>query len=205
MPTNRRLIAAALVLCAPALASCDSPSGPGQQRPGDELVFIRAAANAPPLETHQVQVWAKKGDGRRVEIRYGRQGDDDGDRCLEFRIPGDALLRRPDGTLFARGDSVLITIRVIDPSTYTFEFSPAGLKFDPDKPAELRISYKWADPDRNGDGRVDDRDRVFDFDIWKQESGETRWIKIGTADDVDLEELRADITGFTKYAMAGGV
>ncbi len=204
MSINRILLAAALALCAPALASCDSPSDPGE-RPGDELVFIRAAPNAPELETNQVQVWAVKGDGRRVEIRYKERGQYDGDRCLEFRIPGDALLRRPDGSKINKGDSVLITIRVVDPKTYTFEFSPAGLKFDPDKPAELRISYKWADPDLNGDGVVNDRDRLFEFDIWKQENDNARWIKIGTVDDVDLEELRADIHGFTKYAMAGGV
>jgi hypothetical protein len=205
MTINRRLLAAALALCAPAFASCgDSPSDPGE-RPGNELVFVRAAANAPPLAATTVHVWAKKGDGRRVEIRYKEQGEYGGDRCLEFRIPGDALLRRPDGSAFAKGDSVLITITLTDPNTFNFQFAPAGLEFSQDHPAELRISYKWADPDRNGDGRVDDRDRTFPVDIWKQEDGATRWIKIGTTDDRDLEELRADIFGFTKYAMAGGV
>ena len=192
-------------LCAWAAASCsDNPTG-AKEVPGSELVFIRAAANAPPLDATTVHVWAKKGDGRRVEIRYKEQGEYGGDRCLEFRIPGDALLRRPDGSAFSKGDSVLITITLTDPNTFNFQFAPAGLEFSHDHPAELRISYKWADPDRNGDGRVDDRDRTFPVDIWKQEDGAARWIKIGTTDDRDLEELRADIFGFTKYAMAGGV
>ncbi|HET7463213.1 MAG TPA: hypothetical protein VFJ82_18305 [Longimicrobium sp.] len=205
MRTDRRLFSAALLLCAATLAACDgSPSDPGEL-PEGKLAFIRAAANAPPLETAQIQVWAKAGDGRRAEIKYAKVGEYGGDKCLEFDIPGDALLTRPDGTPFAKGDSVLITIRVVDPAAFKFEFSPSGLRFNADHPAELRISYKWADPDLNGDGRVDDRDRSFSFEIWKQENDGGEWFKVGTSRDRDLQELRADITGFTKYAMAGGV
>lgn len=205
MRTDRRLLSAALLLCSAALASCEgSPSGP-EQLPESRLAFIRAAADAPPLETQQIQVWAKAGESRRVEIRYVKVGEYGGDKCLEFDIPGDALLTRPDGTPLARGDSVLITVRVVDPDAFDFEFSPSGLRFNPDHPAELRISYKWADPDLNGDGRVDDRDRGFSFEIWKQETEGAQWFKVGTSRDRDLQELRADITGFTKYAMAGGV
>jgi len=205
MRTHVRLRAILSLLCAGALASCDgSPSGPSQL-PESELVFVRAADGAPPLATRQVQVWAKSGEGRRIEIPYARVGEYGGDKCLEFTIPGDGLLTRPDGTPFVRGDSVLITIRVVDPNTFNFEFSPSGLRFNAKHPAELRISYKWADPDLNGDGSVDDDDGRLGFDIWKQETPASRWEKIGTSRDSDVEELRANVTGFTKYAMAGGV
>jgi hypothetical protein len=200
---HRRLISAATLLLATTLASCsDSPSGPGEL-PQDQLVFIRAAANAPPLDATHVQLWAKAGEGRRVEIRYQKVGEYGGDRCLEFNIPGDALLRRPDGTAFAKGDSILITITLADPGSFNFSFAPSGLTFSQSHPAELRISYKWADPDYNGDGVVDDRDRAFRFDIWKQEADGAPWLKIGTARDSNVEELRADIFSFTRYAMAG--
>jgi len=202
---HRRLKSAAALVLAAILASCgDSPSGPGEL-PANELVFVRAAANAPPLETTQVQVWARAGEGRRVEIRYAKVGEYGGDRCLEFDIPGDALLKRPDGTPFAKGDSVLITIQLVDPGTFNFRFSPAGLQFSPKHPAELRVSYKWANPDLNGDGTVDDRDRSFRFGIWRQETDDAPWLRLGTDRDDDVEELRADIFGFTKYAMAGNV
>src|SRR5215213_3224091 len=106
-----RLCSAALLVCAATLAGCDSPSHP-VERPEGDLVFVRAADYAPPLETSQVQVWAKAGEGRRVEIRYKKpDGSNGGDRCLEFNIPGDGLLARPGGGAFAKGDSVLITIR----------------------------------------------------------------------------------------------
>jgi hypothetical protein len=205
MRTDRRLFSIALLLFAATLAACDgSPSDPGQL-PESKLAFVRAADDAPPLETGQVQFWAKAGDGRRAEIKYAQVGEYGGDKCLEFDVPGDALLTRPDGTPFAPGDSVLITIRVVDPAAFRFEFSPSGLRFDPKHPAELRISYKWADPDLNGDGRVDDRDRSVSVDIWKQENDGGPWFRLGTSRDTDLQELRSDITGFTKYAMAGGV
>jgi hypothetical protein len=204
MRIKRRPLSLALLLGCATLASCDgSPSGPAEL-PESQLAFVRAAADAPPLETGEVQFWAKAGDGRRAEIKYVKVGEYGGDKCLEFDIPGDALLSRPDGTPFAKGDSVLITIRVVDPAAFKFEFSPAGLHFDAKHPAELRISYKWADPDLNGDGRVDDRDRSFGFGIWRQESDGGSWFRVGTSRDRDLQELRADITGFTKFAMAGG-
>jgi len=191
----------AALFCA-LLPGCDNPSEP-KQVPTDELTFIRAAEDAPPLATDRVQVWAKKGDGRRTAIPYAQVGEYGGDDCLEFRIPGDALWKRPDGTLFQEGDSVLITITVVDPDRFDFRFEPAGLQFRSDKPAELRISYKWADRDFNGDGEEDDDDERFNFGIWKQETDVSDWFRIGTVKDADLEELRADIRGFTRYAIAG--
>jgi hypothetical protein len=202
MATRRIPTLLGAALCAWATASCDNPAGP-KQVPGDELIFIRAEENAPPLATLQVQVWAVAGEGRRVAIPYAKVGGYGGDDCLEFRIPGDALWKRPDGTVVQQGDSVLITITVVDPDLFNFRFEPAGLQFRNDKPAELRISYKWADPDFNGDGQVDDRDERFDFGIWKQETDASNWFETATIRDADLEELRVDIRGFTRYAVAG--
>jgi hypothetical protein len=190
-------------LCAWAAASCgDNPAG-AKTVPGSELVFIRAAANAPPLATNQVQVWAVAGEGRRAVIPYQKVGGYGGDDCLEFKIPGDGLWKRPDGSVVAKGDSVLITITVVDPKLFNFRFEPSGLQFRPDHPAELRVSYKWADRDFNGDGKDDDKDTRFDFGMWKQETDASDWIEIGMIKDADLEELRADIRSFTRYAMAG--
>ena len=163
-----------------------------------------AAANAPPLDSLQVHVWAKAGEGRQALIRYQKVGGYGGDICLEFKIPGDGLWKRPDGSVVQRGDSVLITITVLNPELFNFRFEPAGLQFRGDHPAELRVSYKWADKDFNGDGVVDGRDERFDFGFWRQETDGANWFELGTVKDADLEELRVDIRGFTKYALAGG-
>ena len=189
-------------LCAWAAASCDNPASP-KQVPGNELTFVRAADDAPPLDSLQVHVWAKAGEGREAEIKYKKVGGYGGDFCLEFKIPGDGLWRRPDGTLIQKGDSVLITITVVDPKLFNFRFEPSGLQFRSDHPAELRVSYKWADRDFNGDGVVDAHDQGFQFGIWKQETDASDWFESATIKDADLEELRAEIRGFTKYAMAG--
>jgi hypothetical protein len=193
---------AAAVLCA-LLPGCDNPAG-SRQVPESELTFVRAAANAPPLDSLQVHVWAKAGDERQAVIRYQKVGGYGGDICLEFKIPGNGLLKRPDGTAFQKGDSVLVTITVVDPQRFDFHFEPSGLQFSPDHPAELRVSYKWADPDLNGDGVVDGTDQRFNFGIWKQEYDGADWHQIGTVKDADFEELRADIRSFTRYALAGG-
>ena len=190
-------------LCAWAAASCgDNPAG-SRTVPTDELVFIRAAADAPPLDSLQVHVWAKAGENRQAIISYKKVGGYGGDICLEFKIPGNGLWKRPDGTVVQKGDSVLITITVVDPDLFNFRFEPSGLQFRADHPAELRVSYKWANPDFNGDGVADDRDERFDFGIWKQETDASDWIQTGTVKDADLEELRADIRGFTRFAIAG--
>lgn len=191
------------VLCA-LLPGCDKNPAEPKEVPTGELTFIRAAADAPPLDSLQVHVWAKAGEGREAEIRYKQVGGYGGDICLEFKIPGDGLYKRPDGTVVQKGDSVLITITVVDPKLFNFRFEPAGLQFRQDHPAELRVSYKWADRDFNGDGVVDSKDTHFDFGFWKQETDASDWIRLGTVKDADLEEMRADIFGFTRYALAGG-
>lgn len=206
MRPDRRLIRTAL-LAALALspAACDQGPSEPPSRTTDELVFLRAVEGAPPLETYEVSFWAVAGRNSEVEIRYlPYLGQNDFEDCLEFKIPGDAMLRHPDGRRVQRGDSVRITIRVVDPALFNFEFLPAGLQFDPEKPAELRVSYKWADPDYDDDGDVDDEDEDFDFGIWRQERNGDPWEEVGTARVKGLQEVRAELTGFTKYAMAGG-
>ena len=198
MTRNRWLSLAALAGL--SLAACEggSTSTPDPVVREDQLVFIREAADAPPLVSRDTSFWVKVEDGRDVRLPYVN-----GKPCLEFKIPGNSLQRRPDGTAFRRGDSVRITVRLPDAGRFSFEFQPSGLRFDPDRPAELRIRYTYANRDFNGDGRVDDADRAFDFGVWRQEASGQPWAGLVTLRDADLEEVRADVLGFTKFAVAG--
>jgi hypothetical protein len=194
--------AAALV----ALAGCDhSPSAPSTL-PADRIVLVSAAPDAPALEALHVEFWAKAGDTRQVEIRYVGSPGYAGDPCLQFVIPSNGLFRKPDGTSFAKGDSVRISIDVVDPKKFDFRFSPSGLKFDPQHPAEMRVSYKWVASDANGDGVVDSKDSALlgSLAIWGREDADANWTRVSTSRDSDGQELKAKIAGFSQYAMAGG-
>jgi hypothetical protein len=202
MANRRTTTLFAAALCALAAAACDNPAS-SRRVSEDRLTFVRAADNAPPLDSLVVHVWAKAGEGRQRQIRYVKVGGYEGDICLEFKIPTDGLWKRPDGSVVQPGDSVLITITVLDPRLFNFRFEPAGLQFRSDHPAELRVSYKWANRDFNGDGVVNGADANFGFGFWKQEVDGGDWTQIGTVKDSNVEELRANIRGFTRYAIAG--
>jgi hypothetical protein len=201
---TRLILATAAALALPLAVACDRGPTEPEELPQEELIFLRATPDAPPLAALQAQVWARRGEGRRIEIPYARVGSYGGDRCLELNIPGDALWKRPDGTLYQPGDSVLITVTVSNPNQFHFRFEPSGLQFNPQHPAELRISYKWADRDFNGDGVINDADRNFTFAVWRQETLAAPWYRLRTEKDDNVQEARADVLGFTGYALAGG-
>lgn len=181
-----------------ALVACGDPSGPPVVD-GDDLLFLRERADAPALQVDEVSFWATRGQDEEVRLLYT-----DGREALRFRVDDDALERFPDGRRFAEGDSVRITIRRVDPDGYNYEFQPAGLRFSQDEPAELRVSFTYLDPDVDGDGDVDDTDtREFDdASFWRQEAAGAPWERIGTARLDVTEEMRADLDGFTRYALA---
>ena len=188
-----------LVACGDGTAP--APSG----RLAEELHFLRPAASAPPLATTEVSFWAKRGEDREARIRYEPlPGASDTAEFLRFSVPSAALDRRPDGTAFAAGDSVLITLRVADQTRMIVEFQPAGLRFSPADPARLRIEYGEADHDLDGDGLIDGRDAVLEtqLSVWRQEAPGQPWYPVPSADAPDLDEVEANILGFTSYALA---
>lgn len=192
----KRLVRLALLALLPAVgAACEDP-GPGPV-PGEELVFLRPGADAPALAVDEISFLAVAGQDHDIRIDY-----ENGDECLRFRLDDDALTRRPDGTPMNEGDTITIRIRVVDNGYFNFEFQPAGLRFD--EPAELRVNYQFAHPDFNGDGEVDDDDEDFEFGWWRQEMPGQRWEQIASARVHDVTEVRAEIDGFTRYALAGG-
>lgn len=189
-----RLILPILVLA----AACDNPNHDDDRFvPGDELVFLRAAPGAPALQAYDTSFVAVAGEDQEIRVRY-----ENGEDLLRFELDDDALTRRPDGTPMNEGDTITIRIRVVDAEFFSFEFQPAGLRFA--EPAELRVDYGYADPDLDGDGEVDGDDEDFQFGWWRQEMPGQEWERIGSVRLDDLTEVRADIDGFTRYALAGG-
>jgi hypothetical protein len=196
---SNRLMRLLLLLAVPAaLAACDDPSGSnGGPVPGEDLVFLRPAPDAPHLATYDTSWVAVVGEDYDIRIRYTN-----GAECLRFRLDQDALTRRPNGTRLNEGDTITIGIRLVDAGYFNFEFQPAGIRFA--EPAELRVNYQFAHPDFNGDGEIDEDDADFEFGWWRQEGPGRLWEPMGSVRVHDLNEVRAEIDGFTRYALAGG-
>ena len=197
--TLRRLLPA-LLAGLPLVAACRDLTSPTESAIVDEseLTFVRVDPEAPPLTAHEVTFWAVRGESREVQISYDATLYGNG-KCLLFRVPADAV---PLGV--APGDSVRITIRVMDAEEFRFEFEPEGLQFDPDHPAQLEIRYRWADPDWDGDGDVDPRDLVLSetFGLWRKAPTGSSWERVTANRRRDILEIHAPIVGFTQYALA---
>lgn len=200
----RRLIALPFAL---ALACSDS-GGPDDDgtRPPSDLTILRLSGDSPPLLNPVESFYAVRGDNREVRIFFEDENDpgEAGDEYLRFAVDNDALLARPDGTLFVEDDSVLITVRVVDAARLLFEFEPAGLSFSPSRPAELKIHYDKADDDLDEDGDVDidDEELELTLAIWRQESDGDPFVRLGSLLIDDLEEIDAEVEGFSRYALA---
>jgi len=207
MSSSRSIgLALALTLAVGALACDNEPLGPlpGDTKTEDQLTFVRfdpAFISQIPL---QASFWAFRGRSARLIIRSNPSGPGpSGEKFLELELDDETLLRRPDGTLFAEGDSVLISVAVDPGGRFLFEFSPSGLQFNPVEPAELRIRYVLAQEDLNGDGTVDNRDLDFErlLAVWKRERSSDPWVRLLSL-EIEEDELEADLAGFTGFALA---
>ncbi len=202
----RRLLVLPLALT----LACSDSGGPGDDddnvKPPSELTILRLSENSPPLLNPVASFWAVRGENREVEIRFvdDENPTQPGEEYLELEVDAEALLAYPDGTFFVDGDSVFITVRVVDPDRLLFEFEPAGLTFSPDRPAELKIHYDHADDDLDDDGDVDgaDDDLELTIAIWRQENEGDPFERLGSLLIDDLEEIDAELEGFSRYALA---
>jgi hypothetical protein len=202
----RRLLALPLAL----MLACSDSGGPDDGddtvKPPSDLTILRLAENSPPLFNPEVSFYAVRGENREAEISFvdDERPGEPGERYLELRVDAGALAARPDGSPIADGDSVLITVRVVDPAQLLFEFEPAGLTFNPSRPAELRIHYNHADDDLDEDGDVDldDASLELTLGIWRQENDGDPFERLGSLLIDDLEQAEAELQGFSRYALA---
>ena len=71
-------------------------------------------------------------------------------------------------------------------------------------PAQLKIEYGEADGDYNEDGQVNGTDAAIktQLAIWRQEQLGQNYMSVSTVNVEELDECNADLTGFTRYAIA---
>ncbi len=199
----RRLLLAFVTLA--MAGACSNSSGPDSTTGRATLNVVLQDSTYKPLLSATGSFWAKMGEGRRVRLVYqGYAPTDSGAEFLRFDVPADGLYRKPDGTAFAAGDSIRITVTVVDPKRFLFDFQPSGLQFNPSDPARLRVEYHYADPDFNGDGSVDSSDANIEglLSLWRREPPDSLWFQMAAVKSVELEQFDADVLRFSQYAIA---
>ncbi len=187
-----------------------SASGGGGAAPPDTslepgLVFLRPASGAPPLGERQVSFWAVRGESREVRLMYtSLPGQTDSAEFARFRVDARSLVNRPDGTPIAPGDSILISLTIVDTLRFMTDFQPQGLQFAASRPARLWLKFGEADPDLNEDGVVNAADTtlLLGLRIWRQERPGDPWTSLPSVVDTLNQEVEADVSGFTRYAVA---
>jgi hypothetical protein len=192
------------LMAAAGIAACGDNTGVGGV-PNAQLNIIVQDTLAPPLLATRDSFWAKVQDGREMKLFYqGAQPGDSGEEFLRFEVPGDGLYRKPDGTPFQVGDSILITVTVVDPARFLFDFDPDGLQFSPDHPARLRVRYLNSDKDFNDDGAEDSSDVRIEgeLDLWHRSGPTALWFPLGAVKFEDLDEIDANIRSFSQFAVA---
>lgn len=166
--------------------------------------FLTVASSAPALESDSVAFWAVQGQERQVELRYAATSGNSQQRFLRFRVRKQTRMRRPDGSLIAKGDSIRISIRVVDAARLLTKFEPAGLRFEGGGSARLWLSYAEVGDDLDGDGSVTSADGAVAqaLSIYRREQEDAPWYRVTSTHDFALHELEATITGFTNYVIA---
>jgi opacity protein-like surface antigen len=185
------------------LVACSTTDGPLNPVPTAQLHFVQQDP-AYHLLSDSASFYAKVGEDRRVELFYRGYSSDTGEAFLQFEVHAASLLKRPDGSAFQPGDSILITVTVPDTNTFDFVFSPAGLQFNPADPARLHIEYNYSNHDFNGDGHHDTEDDHAQslLNVWRREPPDTLWTSQGATNSEEFEDLETAILSFSHYAVA---
>lgn len=198
----RRLAPRAAVLIALAGLACDS-TGP-DVRPEGDLTIISRAATSPPLEASVLEMYAVRGQAREGAIFFQNEVGGRGEEFLRLKFEDDALLTDENGLPVAPGDSVRITVTVLDESLILFDFQPSGIVFNPLEMPHLEIRYAEAEGDFDDDGDSDAEDAEIEgrLAIWRQETLTSPFIRLGSFTFEELDEIEAELPGFTRYAIA---
>jgi hypothetical protein len=170
-----------------------------------ELHIVEVSASAPPLVTYEASFWACGWRSQNLLFHYSSAPSDGGSRVfLELTIPQKSITRWPSGRHFRWYHCVEIGVK-IDPNHLVAQFEPSGLKFSQELPAQLRISYREANFDLNGDGVVDVKDeqiRDRELGLWRLPHENGVWQRIGSVHVKDAKRFDAKLYQFSQYGVA---
>ncbi len=212
LPALLLAVSAALVVGCVTATSPDATDSPPTEAaavlasPGSGVPdFLTLAADAPPLVSTTLSFYAVKGTEAEVFMWYhAKPGETDSSRLLRFRLDRRSLCKRPDGSPLPEGDSLLITLTVVDPPKQIVQFEPSGLRFCAGRQAKLNMWYEEVEHDFDTDGDIDARDLAIErrFRVWGQESATDPWTRLFSILMEGLDEIEVKIPGFTNYVIA---
>ena len=182
---------------------CDDDADDGGA--ADDPTFLCEADDAPSLAETKVMFYAVRGEARSGSLWYHPvSGQTDSVELVRLELGPNSLLTHPGGSPVVPGDSVLITIEVLEQDRGIIWFQPAGLGFSAADPAVLTFGYGQTDDDINGDGVVDATDEALEpgLALWRQETEADPFTPVPSQVDQSLERVSAGIDGFTRYAVA---
>jgi len=164
---------------------------------------LEAAPPAPmPLSTNQVSFWAYESHDASVQVNY-LAADATWQPYVSLSVPAGALSQRPDGTSFAAGDSIEITL-TFDPAVMQFEAQPSGLQFSFWTPAVLQVWYGGTNPDLNGDGVVNHLDNYIEnvlLGLYTRPTVDDPWISLPSLQSLLFKRFTANLRHFCGYAI----
>jgi hypothetical protein len=199
------VIAAALLIGCSSSTDDDS----GTTKPPSGLNFLTFAPTAPALCNNSVTFDATKGVDVEAALEFpepGEPADCSGgtEDFVRLRIDKESLLELPDGTPLNDGDVVSITMTWVGGDSIMVQLEPTGLKFNPAKPAELKIEYGEASDDLDHNGTVDSEDDAIEQELglWRQATLADPFELIGSIKLEDTNEFEAELNGFSRYAIA---
>ncbi len=152
--------------------------------------------------TNEVRFWAVRGEARSLSVNY-IDGDGVERPFILFMVGPDALFKRPDGSVIARGDSVEITL-IANTSQIRVQLEPTGLQFAKKSPADLTMWYTGAGADLNGDGVVDAADDAIQSQLgmWYQEGETAPWLRLDAWHDAQARWLSVLLEHFSGYSIS---
>ena len=172
-------------------------------RPGGNVGLVEAAPPAPsPLSANQVSFWAYTSQDASIQVNY-LDADSTWQPYVSLSVLSGSLLRRPDGSFFAAGDSIEITL-TFDTTEIVFEAEPSGLVFNPLVPATLKVWYGGTNPDFNLDGVVNWLDRLIEnqlLGLSTRLDADDPWDLLSALQSLLAKQFTASLLHFCGYAV----
>jgi hypothetical protein len=172
-------------------------------RPAGDIGAVYAAPPAPSeLSTNQVSFWAYMSQDASVQVDW-LDADSTWQPYVSLSVPAGSLLQRPDGSFFAAGDSIEITL-TFDTTEIVFEAEPSGLVFNPLVPATLQVWYGGTDPDFNGDGVLNWLDNYIEnvlLGLYTRQDPDDDWSPLSAVQSLLAKRFTASLLHFCGYAV----